>query len=477
MSGIFISYRRDDSAGHAGRLLDHLSRVFGADGVFMDVDDIRRGDTFADTLTERLRQADVLLAVIGKRWLTLTDAAGVRRLDNPDDWVRNEVSAGLSAGSLVIPVLVGGATLPATAELPEDLRALAARQMAEVRDGSWNDDVARLCKDIKQRRARGSWSEKLRGHGMSAAITLLLALAAGGYSTCTHLRSRRAVVPLVSGLSLDRATRAITDAGLQVGAVSRRATNDHPPDWVLEQDPATQTPVRKGTAVSLTVAAPRAVDLTPYVTVRDVGGEGTAAAAACVTAMDASLAAQGRPTLLSLRYVYEKAKRHDEAAGEGTFLETMIYVARQFGAPPEALWPYHEFERRLPRGVTWSALDRAAAAYKAEVTQVSDLDGVLGALDRKTPVLVVALVTSEWGSDLATKTGQVGPAGAEDKAPVAGVITIVGYDPATRRFKFANNWGAGWGDRGFGYLDASDARAVLQLDTGLWSVAVPPAGP
>lgn len=477
MSGIFISYRRDDTAGHSGRLLDHLSRVFGADGVFMDVDDIRRGDTFADTLTERLRQADVLLAVIGRRWLTLTDAAGVRRLDKPDDWVRNEVSAALASGCLVIPVLVGGATLPGTAELPEDIRALSARQMAEVRDGSWNDDVARLCRDIKRRRARGSWSEKLRDHWTSAAITLLLTLAAGGYSATTWVRSRRAVVPLVNGLTLDRATRALTDAGLQVGAVSKRATNDHPPDWVLEQDPASQTSVRKGAAVSLTVATAQAVDLTPYVTVRDVGGEGTSAAAACVTAMDASLAAQGRPTPLSMRYVYEKAKRHDEIAGEGTFLETMIYVARQFGAPPEALWPYREFDRRLPRGATWSALDRAAASYKAEVTQVADLDGVLGALDRKTPVLVAALVTSEWGSDLATRTGQVRPAGPDEKTRGAGVITIVGYDPATRRFKFANNWGAGWGDEGFGYLDASDARAVLQLDTGLWSVAVPPAEP
>ena len=477
MSGIFISYRRDDTAGHAGRLFDHLSRVFGADGVFMDVDDIQRGDTFADTLNERLREADVLLAVIGKRWLTLTDSAGTRRLDKADDWVRNEASAALAAGRLVIPVLVGGAALPGAADLPEDLRALAERQMAEVRDGSWNEDVARLCKDIKRRRARGSWSEKLRNHWMSAAITLFLALAAGGYSAYTYVRSRRAAVPLVSGLTLDRATQAIAGAGLRVGTVSKRATNDHPPDWVLEQNPATPASVRKGTAVSLTVAVPRAVDLTPYVTVRDVGQEGTVAAAACVTAMDASLAAQGRPMQLSMRYIYEKAKRHDEITGEGTFLETMIYVARQFGAPPEGLWPYEEFKRRLPPGVTWSELDRAAADYKAKLTQIQDLDGVLGALDRNTPVLVAALVTSGWGSDLATRTGQIKPAGAGEQTWGVSAITIVGYDPATRRFKFANNWGASWGDEGFGYLDAGDARAVLQLDTGLWSVAVSPAEP
>ena len=112
--------------------------------------------------------------------------------------------------------------------------------MAEVRDGSWNDDVARLCKDIKRRRARGSWSERLRAHWLSAAITLSLALAAGGYSAYTYARSRRAAVPLVSGLTLDRATQAITDAGLHVGEVSKRATNDYPADSVLEQNPATK---------------------------------------------------------------------------------------------------------------------------------------------------------------------------------------------------------------------------------------------
>ena len=112
--------------------------------------------------------------------------------------------------------------------------------MAEVRDGSWNDDVARLCKDIKRRRARGSWSEALRSHWMSAAVTLFLALSAGGYSAYTYVRSNRIAVPSASGLTLDRATRAITDAGLLVGAVSKTETNDHPPDWVIEQHPVTK---------------------------------------------------------------------------------------------------------------------------------------------------------------------------------------------------------------------------------------------
>jgi hypothetical protein len=476
MSGIFISYRRDDAAGHAGRLFDCLSGTFGADGVFMDVDDIRRGEAFADTLTDRLKQSDVLLAVIGRQWLTLTDAGGIRRLDKPDDWVGSEIGAALCGGLLVIPVLVGGAALPKAADLPENIRALAGRQMADVRDGSWNDDVARLCNDIKRRRARGSWSEKLREHRMPAAIMLSLALAAGGYSAYTWVRSSRAAVPLVSGLALDRATQAITAAGLSVGQVSTRATNDYPPGSVLAQDPATAASVRKGTAIALTVAAPKAVDLTRYVMVKDVGREGTVAAAACAMAMEASLAAQGRPMPLSMRYIYEKAKRHDEVAGEGTLLETTIYVARQFGAPPETHWPYKSLNRKMPAGVTWADLDGAASEYKASVTQVPTLDGVLGALDKGTAVIVTANATESWGSDLSTKTGLVKPAGAGEPLLGGTVITIVGYDPATRRYKFANNWGPSWGDNGFGYFDSADANAVLLLQAGLWSVVVPPAG-
>jgi hypothetical protein len=476
MSGIFVSYRRDDTAGHAGRLFDHLSDTFGADGVFMDVDDIRRGEDFAHTLTERLKQSDVLLAVIGRQWLTLTDSAGTRRLDKADDWVRTEISAALGGGLLVIPVLVGGAALPKAADLPDDIRALAERQLAEVRDGSFNDDVARLCMDIKRRRARGSWAERLREHRVSAAITLSLVLAAGGFSAYTYARASRAAVPPVSGLMLQRAAQAITAAGLNVGEISQRATNDYPPGSVLAQNPATATEVRKGTAVALTVAAPKSVDLARYVTVKDVGTEGTVAAAACAMAMEASLAAQGRPVRLSMRYIYEKAKRHDELAGEGTFLETTVYVARQFGAPPEERWPYKPLSRKMPAGVTWADLDSAAAEYKASVTQVLTLDGVLGALDKGMAVIVTANAAESWGSELSTKTGLVKPVGAADRLLGTTAIAIVGYDTATRRYKFANNWGPDWGDHGFGYFDSADAGAVLLLQAGLWSVAVPPAG-
>ena len=452
MSGLFISYRRDDAAGHAGRLFDHLSRTFGADEVFMDVDDIQRGDTFADTLTERLQQADVLLAVIGPRWLTLADAAGTRRLDKADDWVRTEVSGALAGGRLVIPVARGRrgpaargrpAGRPARVDRAPDgrrARRLLERRRRSPVQGHQAPQGARIL------------VEALRTHWMSAAVTLFLALAAGGYSAYTYVRSNRIAVPSASGLTLDRATRAITDAGLQVGAVSKTETNDYPPDWVLEQHPATQTSVRKGSAVSLTVAAPKAVDLTPYVTVRDVGREGTVAAAACATAMDASLAAQGRPVQVSMRYIYEKAKRHDEMTGEGTFLETTIYVVRQFGAPPETIWPYTSLNRKLPKGLTWGDLDRAAADYKARLTQIADLDGVLGALDKKTPVLVAAVMTSAWSTDLARASGRITPAAADGHRPGDHRYHDRGLRPRDAALQVRQQLGRGVGRQGIRVL-------------------------
>ena len=143
-------------------------------------------------------------------------------------------------------------------------------------------------------------------------------------------------MPVVSGQSLEQATEALAGVGLRVGAVTPRATNDHEAGRVLEQGPSAQALVSKGTAVALVVAAPKAVDLTKHFTVRDVGQSGTVAAAACAAAMSAALAIQGRPMELSMRYIHERSNRVEERTGDGAYLETVFYVARQHGAPPEA---------------------------------------------------------------------------------------------------------------------------------------------
>ena len=144
MPGVFISYRREDSAAYAGRLFDILSAEFGAENTFMDVDDIKGGDNFTTVIERKLDVSDAMVAVIGEHWLSVTEPSGGRRLDNPNDFVRMEISKALQRGIRVIPVLVGGATLPHPSDLPDDLRPLCDRQAMEVRDTRFHDDAQEL---------------------------------------------------------------------------------------------------------------------------------------------------------------------------------------------------------------------------------------------------------------------------------------------------------------------------------------------
>jgi len=142
---IFLNYRREDASGHAGRLYDALSERFGAGNVFMDVDAIEPGLDFSEVVSDRVEDCDVLIAMIGKKWLDVSDSRGRNRLDRVDDFVRVELRAGLEReGTRVIPVLVQGAEMPSVEDLPEDLHKLAYRNAVELRDTSWTSDVARL---------------------------------------------------------------------------------------------------------------------------------------------------------------------------------------------------------------------------------------------------------------------------------------------------------------------------------------------
>ena len=108
---LFISYRREDSIAYAGRLYDHLSAHFGADRVFMDIGQIEAGDDFVKVLDSEIAASDVVIALIGPAWLNASNENG-RRLDQPDDFVCHELAAALRQGKRLIPVLVGGATMP-----------------------------------------------------------------------------------------------------------------------------------------------------------------------------------------------------------------------------------------------------------------------------------------------------------------------------------------------------------------------------
>lgn len=144
MSGIFISYRRGDSAPHAGRLYDRLCARFGADRVFMDVDDIPPGADFVAHIGAKVDSCDAMVVVIGSKWLEARDGNGQRRLADPHDFVALEVGQGLQRRIPVIPVLVGGARMPGASDLPERLRGLAQREAVSLRDEEFHRDAEKV---------------------------------------------------------------------------------------------------------------------------------------------------------------------------------------------------------------------------------------------------------------------------------------------------------------------------------------------
>ena len=149
MRGIFISYRREDAEGQAGRLFDDLSAHFGRDAVFMDVAGIKKGLDFRRIIDEHVTSCGVLLVIIGKRWLSVTDNTGKRRLDDANDFVRLETAAALSRDIPVVPVLVHDAVMPTEQELPDVLKELAFRNGTELTHARWDSDVKLLVEDLR----------------------------------------------------------------------------------------------------------------------------------------------------------------------------------------------------------------------------------------------------------------------------------------------------------------------------------------
>jgi WD40 repeat protein len=145
---IFISYRRDDTPGYAGRVYDSLVAHLGEGRVFMDIDTIRPGSDFTEVLDAALDESDVLLALIGPTWLIRTDQQARRRLDNPDDFVRRELEAALRREIIVIPLLVQNTDMPRREELPNSLTGFATRQAFEISDRRWRRDIYALFEEL-----------------------------------------------------------------------------------------------------------------------------------------------------------------------------------------------------------------------------------------------------------------------------------------------------------------------------------------
>ena len=147
---IFISYRRQDSGDVTGRIYDRLVQQFGREAIFKDVDSIPPGVDFRRVLDKAVGQCNLLLAVIGREWLSSQNESGARRLDDPRDFVRIEIEAALRRDIPVIPLLVQGAGMPGENDLPPSLQALVFRNAIPIRpDPDFHHDIDRLLKGVE----------------------------------------------------------------------------------------------------------------------------------------------------------------------------------------------------------------------------------------------------------------------------------------------------------------------------------------
>jgi beta-lactam-binding protein with PASTA domain len=302
MGGVFISYRRQDGAGHARALYDRVNPRFPGQ-VFMDVaGSILPGVDFVDAIERAVGTCRVLIVIIGREWITGVDQKGRRRLDDPNDFIRLEVATALRRDVVVIPVLVEGAQMPTAGELPEDLARLARRQAIELRDTRWDADVDELVVGLRRTLEQATVAEatrdagaippavsrrppekhlaaarvgkkpefevqrvRLKGPLLAVIGTIALVAVSAGY----FLGRANVVMPLLVGLSFDSAQERLRSAGLVLGETTPRRTAHAQPLQVLEQWPRSGAKVKKGSAVEL-VLAERQPRVVPNVVGKDL---------------------------------------------------------------------------------------------------------------------------------------------------------------------------------------------------------------
>ncbi len=189
MSKIFISYRRNDAAGYAGRLRDALAAALGTEVLFMDVSDIEPGVDFREALDRALSQCRVVLALIGNGWLDARDEEGHRRLDDPTDFVRREIATALQRNIRVMPLLFDGARMPKPGQLPDELKNFAFRNALEFRHASFPADAAAFIKVLRPLLA-DDWS-LCRGTDPEQGIDACTRIIDGGRELPAGLKEAR----------------------------------------------------------------------------------------------------------------------------------------------------------------------------------------------------------------------------------------------------------------------------------------------
>jgi hypothetical protein len=235
MGSIFLSYRREDSEGQAGRLYDDLVAVFGSDSVFMDVAAIEPGRDFRKSIDQSLNSCGVFLSLIGRSWLTAKDASGQRRLDDPADFVRIETGAALKRDIPVIPVLVQGASALKPDQVPDDLKELAFRNAVELTHARWDSDIQVLIKALrphisqsspKPESERAQPGSKPRTIKSLAVIAILLVIVIG---LAFYLRpARRTVDKSANHRAAITATSPAIDSS-ELGPIKRSPEKAAPP--------------------------------------------------------------------------------------------------------------------------------------------------------------------------------------------------------------------------------------------------------
>jgi hypothetical protein len=179
MPDVFISYRRDDTSGYAGRLYDQISATLGTEHVFMDVATIEPGSDFVEVIEQKVGACDALIALIGKNWLASKDEQNRLRLGSSNDFVSIEIIAALKRNVEVLPLLVNGAKMPLQQQLPESLQLLARHQAVEVSDAHFTRDVADVIQSLERRDKKPTIDVRQRIKPGTAALVLLLLMAAG----------------------------------------------------------------------------------------------------------------------------------------------------------------------------------------------------------------------------------------------------------------------------------------------------------
>jgi TIR domain len=217
LRSIFLSYRRSDAEGEAGRLFDDLTLRFSPHSVFMDVAAIEPGRDFRKAIDQSVAHCSILLAMIGKSWLNAVDDIGQRRLEDANDFVRIELASALRRDIPVVPVLVQGAKMPRANELPDDLKELAYRNAVELTHARWRSDVQLLVQALQPYR------EPPETAGVAGEAGSVAEGSAASATATTSQPATTAVVPIEPQILKRVSNELATYIGPIADVVVRRA--------------------------------------------------------------------------------------------------------------------------------------------------------------------------------------------------------------------------------------------------------------